>query len=76
MVLNIYEVVVWLASMALFAWFLWLIFREMPSDERPLEPDTTSSYKEPEPLWRMRRRGKSRLRRRRKNEKAQKKVQA
>lgn len=70
MVGNAYVMVVWLASMALLAWFLWLIFRETPSDERPPGPDTTSSYKEPEPLWRMRRRGGTRLRRRRKNGKA------
>lgn len=76
MVSSIYAVAVWLASVAVFAWFLWLVFREPPSNKRSTKPDTTSSYKGPEPLWRMRRRKNPRLRRRRKNGEAQKKVQA
>lgn len=76
MIVNAYDAIGWVSTMALLGWFLWLVFKEPLLGKRPPESDTTSSYKEPEPLWRMQRRGEPRLRRRRKNGKAQKKVQA
>lgn len=67
---SVNDVIEFLLIAAPVGWLLWLVFRESPSDERPTRPDTTSSYKGPEPLWRTQRRKNPRLRRRRRNEKA------
>ena len=47
MIVNAYDAIGCVSTMALLGWFLWLVFKEPLLGKRPPEPDTTSSYKEP-----------------------------